>query len=45
MRDLLEGNELPQDIKFYTALLKSSFDYIEDDRKRIEALNNEYITF
>ncbi|CDW91204.1 UNKNOWN [Stylonychia lemnae] len=46
MNELIEGNELPQPIQLYIELLKSSFEFIDENPEpRLKLLNNQYINF
>ena len=45
MKDLLEGNETPKPIEYYTHILVGAFEFIEKNPQEKETLMQEYITF
>jgi hypothetical protein len=45
MKDLLEGNETPKPIQYYTQILVGAFDFIKKHPAELEVLQTEYITF
>ena len=45
MKELMEGNELPQPFEFYVKLLNSAFQFIEKQPQMEEVLMKEYVTF
>ena len=45
MKDILEGNETPKPIEYYTGILEGAFRFILNNPTQKEVLNNEYISF
>ncbi len=45
MKDILEGNETPKPIEYYTGILEGAFRFIQNNPTQKDTLNNEYITF
>lgn len=45
MKDILEGNETPKPIEYYTGILEGAFRFIQNNPTQRDTLNNEYITF
>jgi hypothetical protein len=45
MKDILEGNETPKPIEYYTGILEGAFRFIQNNPTQKEVLNNEYISF
>ena len=44
-KELSDEHELPRSLKYYIALFKTAFKFLEEDPYHVDLLENEYVTF
>ena len=44
-KELSEEHELPRSLKYYVALFRTAFKFLDSDPYHVDLLNEEYVTF